>query len=214
MLGVGTSRSRRCVEITCLAGTNLETYVSDCCCNNSRPPTYLMACGLVPPPPYTLEFRPGARESTRAQTRSRTRRQTQIRRQTPTDPDRHTPDIQRSRHPEIQTSRHPEIQTSRDPDIQISRLPKIQRSTNPADIYRYIYIYMHKYIHIKPIENISTKATQNTPPPCQKHGPFWTRHGVGGLKHYIHDNRMTSGPYCKVSMQDRQQLTIGVPVIG
>ena len=39
----------------------------------------------LPPPPYTLEFRPGARESTRAQTRSRTRRHTQIHKQTQTD---------------------------------------------------------------------------------------------------------------------------------
>ena len=68
---------------------------------------YLMACGLVPPPPHTLEFRPGTRESTRYVDRhrqtqrhadrhaaggggsSRTRRQTQMRRQTQTEPDRH-----------------------------------------------------------------------------------------------------------------------------
>ena len=113
-----------------------------------------MVCGLVPPPPYTLEFRPGARESTRAS--------------------RH-PDIQTSRHPEIQTFRDPEIQTFRDPDIQRSRDPDIQRSRDP-EVHRsrdpeiqkssrrifppqetYIYIYIYNYINIKPIEYISTK---------------------------------------------------------
>ena len=48
----------------------------------------------------------------------------------------------------------------------------------------YIYTHTHSYIHIKPIENISTKATQNAPPPCRKHGPWWTRRGVGGCCYY------------------------------
>ena len=87
-----------------------------------------------------------------------------------------------------------EIQSSRNPEIQKSRDPEIQKSRNPADVetspkgrrkghigYIYIYIYLHNHIHIKLIESISTKATQNTPLPCRKRGPFWTRHGVGGF---------------------------------
>ena len=57
------------------------------------------------------------------------------------------------------------------------------RGTYTCNIY--IYIYIHNHIHIKPIETISTKATQNTPSPCRKHGPFWTRHGVGGLSNIL-----------------------------
>ena len=78
-----------------------------------------------------------------------------------------------------------EIQKSRDPDpeIQKSRDPEIQKSSRrifpPQRTHTHIYIYI--YIHTKLIENISTKATQNTPPPCRKHGPFWTRRGVGGF---------------------------------
>ena len=86
----------------------------------------------------------------------------------------------------------PEFQKSRDPEIQRSRNPEIQKSRNPADVETspkgrpkkhigYTSVYLHNHIHIKLIESISTKATQNTPPPCRKHGPFWTRHGVGEL---------------------------------
>ena len=66
------------------------------------------------------------------------------------------------RPPDLQTSRHAEIQRSRDPEIQPTYFPA-PRDTN-----------LHKHNCIKPIETISTKATQNTPPPCQKHGPCWT----------------------------------------
>ena len=68
-------------------------------------------------------------------------------------------------------------------DRTFAKHPEIQKSSRrifqPQGICIYIYTHIHNYIHIKPIENISTKATQNTPPPCRKHCPFWTRHGVG-----------------------------------
>ena len=87
-------------------------------------------------------------------------------------------EIQTSRHPDIQRSRNPDIQTSkkREPEIHKSRDPQIQRSRNPD-----FQTSTHNYIYIKPIEYIPTKATQNTPPPCRKHGPFWTRHKFGGF---------------------------------
>ena len=115
-----------------------------------------------------------------------------MRRQTQTEPDRHKYTDRQAgggggeiRIPEIQRSRNPEIQRSRNPEIQKSSRRRNQPQGPPQGTYRlyiYIYIYLHNHIHIKLIESISTKATQNTPPPCQKHGPFWTRHGVGGFE--------------------------------
>ena len=58
---------------------------------------------------------------------------------------------------------------SRDPEIQTSRDSEIQRSRNPADVFpRPKGHYIHNYIYIKLIDNISTTATQNTPPPMPK----------------------------------------------
>ena len=127
-------------------------------------------------------------------TRRRSRKTTGRSRQTKEDYGKKPEDYRRLREeagegPEIQRSRDPEIQKSRNPEIQRSRNPEIQKSRNPADVETspksrpkgHIYIYIHNHIQIQLTESISTKATQNTPPPCRKHGPFWTRHGVGGF---------------------------------